>query len=151
MERSSTDFPAPEPPTTPSTSPRMTSRSMWSWMSFPPIRLTSPRTRIATLSSEGGGRLGLVRITMSDTQERKQHGKTRVHHDHQKHRFHDRARGQLADAAGVAFYAEAFEAAHHGNEDCKNRRLDQAQPERPLTRGDGVVQLAQIDRHGDAK
>ncbi len=46
MALSSTDLPVPEPPTTPSTSPRRTSRSSPSWIVWAPNRVTSPRTRI---------------------------------------------------------------------------------------------------------
>src|SRR5579862_5154206 len=49
--RSNTDLPLPEPPTTPSTSPRRTSRSIPSCTVCSPNRLTSPRTLITMSSS----------------------------------------------------------------------------------------------------
>ncbi len=52
--RSNTDLPLPEPPTTPSTSPRLTSRSIPSWMVTAPKRVTTPRTRIAMSSGSSG-------------------------------------------------------------------------------------------------
>ena len=42
IERISTDLPVPEPPTTPMISPRLTSRSRLSWMTWSPKLFLSP-------------------------------------------------------------------------------------------------------------
>src|SRR4051812_10916601 len=101
MVRSSTDLPVPDPPTIPNTSPRRTSRSTPSWMTWAPNRVRSPWTWIAACPA--------MRITHPDPRE--QDREQRVEHDHQENADDHRAGGHPTDALGAADDAQALVAA----------------------------------------
>src|SRR6185437_8400411 len=115
--RSNTDFPLPEPPTTPSTSPRLTSRSSLSWSTRPPTRVVRPRTRTT-------GR--------SDAEARIEDGEGGIDNDHQKDRTNHGKRGEATDALGTARHLEARLAADEGDGGSEERRLQDADPEGPF-------------------
>src|SRR5689334_23040643 len=77
--RRSTDLPAPEPPTTPSTSPEYTSRSTPSCTTCSPNRLTTPRIEM----------MGALDIE-SEIQLHEDHREHGVEEDHQKDGLHHR-------------------------------------------------------------
>src|SRR5713226_2227234 len=126
--RSSTDLPLPEPPTTPSTSPRRTSRSSWSCSTRPPRRVTSPRTRMMGPSAR------------SDMELREEDRERGIDEDHQEDRFDHGEGGGSADALGAPFDGEPATTADDGDAGGEERRLQYAEPERPF--GYRIVQLA---------
>src|SRR6185312_16665395 len=106
-----------------------------------PKAFTTPRTLITTSRSFLAD-MGL------DLQYREQDRETGVEHDHQEHRFHHRARGELADAGGVALDLQPFEAADQSDDDGEDRRLDDADQEG--VHRHRLVELAHERWHGDA-
>src|SRR5262245_15534769 len=106
--RKSTDFPVPDPPTTPRTSPRRTSRSRLSWMTCLPNCVRRPRMEMID------GACGSIRRTL-DTHIGKQVGEECVEDDHQKQRLDHRLGGEPPDAFGAATDPHAFVASHQGD------------------------------------
>src|SRR5581483_10271539 len=118
--RSSTDLPVPEPPTTPSTSPRRTSRSRLRWIERPPNRVLSPRTRMigSPASSmpwaDSSGALSDMQVGEDDRE-------AGVEHDHQEDRLDDRDGGEASDALGALRHLEALIAADHRDDGGEER------------------------------
>src|SRR6202011_3385494 len=133
MGRNSTDLPAPDPPTTPRTSPCRTSTSRFSCRMRPPMRVVSPRTRT---------------IGASDAEAGEKDGEGGIDDDHEKDGADDGQGGEAADALGAARHVEPGVTADERDGSGEERRLDDADPEGPGP--DGVVQLAneQRQRHG---
>src|SRR5262245_15803035 len=92
MERSSTDFPDPEPPTMPNTSPRSTVMSRQSCTICRPNRFLRPRTSMMA---------SLMRDSYVELPEHD--GEDRVREDHQEDGLHHGDGGEAAELArGVA-------------------------------------------------
>ena len=119
--RSSTDLPVPEPPTTPSTSPRADRESRSSMQHL----AAEARGQAAHADAPGYQRSELrqkrIEKTASMTITRK------IDFDH-------RQGGQPADAFGAARDAQPFVAADQRDDRGEERRLDDAEPERPAGR-----------------
>src|SRR3546814_8788557 len=136
IERISTDLPVPEPPTTPSSSPRRTSRSRSSCTTCSPKRLTRPRTWMIASRSSGFGirdsglvkakpprRARRARSPIPNPQSRipappspphvhEPDRRQRVDDDHQRDRLHHARGGALAHRLRGALPLQALQAAH---------------------------------------
>src|SRR5688572_5639765 len=88
MVRSSTDFPDPEPPTMPNTSPRSTVMSSPSCTICLPKRFLSPLTSMMASLMRGS----YVQLPERD-------GEDRVREDHQEDRLHHRDGSQATELA----------------------------------------------------
>src|SRR5579883_478100 len=130
--RSSTDLPAPEAPTTPSTSPRRTSRSRFSSTTRPSTRMVSPRTTMAGSAVPPG--LSDAEIGEGDREEG-------ISDDDQENRFDDGPGGEAPDAFGAARDPQPFIAAGEGDDAGEYRRFQHANPESPA--GQRRAELAQ--------
>src|SRR5579863_71086 len=98
MTRSSTDLPVPEPPTTPITSPRSTSRSRLRWIVRPPRRVLRPCTRMI---GDPEPLTPLPCAAGSDMEIGEDDGEAGVEHDHQEDRFDHGDGGEAAHALGA--------------------------------------------------
>src|SRR5437879_2447557 len=120
MVRKSTDFPVPDPPTTPSTSPRRTSRSRFRKTTLLPKRASSPRTRIAGVSPMAPAGGSASRSDLCIAEDDREDG---IGEDDEEDRLDDRARRQPADALGAARDAQALVAPGQGDDAGKGRRF----------------------------
>src|SRR6185437_11932765 len=136
--RSSTDLPLPEAPTTPSTSPRGRSRSTPSCSTWPPTRVTRPRTRTIGRASP-----------RSEMEARVEDGEGGIEDDHKKDRLHDGEGRESTDTGGAALDAQPGMAADERDGRSEKRRLHQAERQRPAV--DRLVQLTEEERRRDAE
>src|SRR5260370_4911313 len=134
--RSNSDFPVPEPPTTPSTSPRCTSRSRLRWIAGLPSRVVSQRMRMM-----GGVAAPLPAFARSDMEEGEHHGERGVENDDQEDRFDHRDGGQAAHALGALGDLEPLIATDERDHHREERRLQGPEPEGPAE--ERALQLAQ--------
>src|ERR1700722_320202 len=137
--RSSTDLPAPDAPTTPRISPRLTSSERWSSTRWGPNPTTRSRILIITWSAGAS-----IRRSHSDRGE--EHGEQAVEDDDEEDRFHHRDRRLGAERFGTAFYGEALAAGDDADRERHERRLDHADLE--MRHRNRVAQPG--DEHGRA-
>src|SRR5262249_7879361 len=127
MERRSTDLPVPDPPMTPRTSPRSTSRSRSSCTVIEPNRLVRPRTPITTSSAAGACFLRVAGLWLtfrgSYVQEVVDHCEHRIDRDDKENGLDDRRSGAAAERDNVALNQETLAAADHGDDEGEHRRL----------------------------
>src|SRR3954463_7050286 len=118
--RVSTDLPAPEGPTKPRISPRLTSRlSPSSTFVVPNCTVTSRARMMASWISTA--------ILHSDRcKEDREHA---VHHDHKEDALHHRRGGVLAERFGAAFDGQSLDAGDNADHRGHHRRLDHADDE----------------------
>src|SRR6185437_14363261 len=137
MARSSTDFPEPEAPTTPSTSLARTSRSSASRIVRPPSLMVRPRTEIA------------LAVMRSYFEVGEDDGEDGIGEDDEEDRLDDGARRQAPDALRAARHAQALVATGERDDAGESRRLQHADPEGPA--GHRRPELAQEGRDRDVE
>src|SRR3954447_4143095 len=118
--RVSTDLPAPDGPTKPSISPRLTSRLSPSSTLVDPNCTAMSRTRMMALVASGA-------ISHSDRgEEDREHA---VHHDHEENSFHHRGGGVLPQGFGAALHRKSLHAGDDPDHRGHHRGLDDADRE----------------------
>src|SRR4051812_13367042 len=118
IDRIRTDLPVPEPPTTPSISPRLTARSRSSCTTCSPKLFFSPVTSMMGCSSAISGPADLGEEDREEC----------IEDDDEEDALDDRGGGPEADLLGIALDLKTLEAARHGDDQTEDRRLDQGLP-----------------------
>src|ERR1700710_800746 len=126
MVRVSTDLPAPDGPTKPRISPRLTSRLRPSSTRVAPNCTVMSRTRM--MASETSGARSLTGV-MSHSDRRKEDRKHAIHHDDEEDPLHHRRRGVLSERFSTALDREPLDAGDDPDHRRHHRRLDDADGE----------------------
>src|SRR5580692_9133807 len=132
MVRVSTDLPAPDGPTKPRISPRLTSRSRPSSTLVEPNCTEISRTRMMASAISGA---------MSHSDRGEKDRKYAVHDDDEEDALHHRSGGVLSERFGAALHREPFDAGDNADHRRHHRRLDDADGE--MIDRDGVAQPQQ--------
>src|ERR1700676_2517221 len=132
MVRVNTDLPAPDGPTKPRISPRLTSRSRPSRTLVEPNCTEISRTRMIAFCTSPA-------ISHSDRGEEDR--KHAIHHDDKENSLHDRGRGVLAERFRAALHREPLDAGDDADHRRHDRRLDDADDE--MIDRDGIAQPQQ--------
>ena len=141
--RSRTDLPVPEPPTSPTISPRKTSKSSLSWMTLSPNCVRTPRSRSTTsrpslMVDELAALRAAARLVSVPGSSRHQTFASRKMIENtasstmtQKIDSTTDLVVSWPDALGAAADLQALEAADGGDDQAEDRRLDHAGIEMP--------------------
>src|ERR1700723_3220927 len=132
MVRVSTDLPAPDGPTNPKISPRLTSRLRPSSTLVLPNCTEMSRTRM--MASAGSG-------AMSHSDRGEEDREHAVHDDDEEDTLHNRSGGVLAERFGAALHREPLDAGDDADHRRHHRRLDDA--DGGMIDRDGVAQPQQ--------
>src|SRR6201996_1333616 len=126
MVRVSTDLPAPDGPTKPKISPRLTSRFSPSSTRVEPNCTVISRTRMmASVASAARSVTGV----MSYPDRRKEDREHAVHHDDEEDALHHRRRGVLSQRFRAPFDGEPLDAGNDADDGGHHWRLDDADDE----------------------
>src|SRR5436309_3884049 len=120
MVRVSTDFPAPDGPTKPRISPRLTSRSSPSRTLVDPNCTAMSRTRMMAFCTSAA-------MSHSDRGEKdREHA---IHHDDKENSFHHRGGRVLPKRFGAALHRKPLDTGYNADHRSHHRRLDDADSE----------------------
>src|ERR1700740_2744225 len=126
MVRVSTDLPAPDGPTKPKISPRLTSRLSPSRIRVDPNCTVMSRTRMMASSISRARSLTGVMSHPDRSEEDREHA---VHHDDEEDALHHRRRGVLTERFRAALDREPLDAGDDADHGGHHRRLDDADDE----------------------
>src|SRR5690349_10548647 len=126
MVRVSTDLPAPDGPTKPRISPRLTSRSSRSSTRVTPNCTVMSRTRM--MASPVSAARSLTGV-MSHPDRREEDRKHAIHHDDEENSLHHRRGGVLAERFRAALDRQPLDAGDDADDGGHHRRLDDADHE----------------------